>query len=143
MVLGAALLAVLGGVSAKPSLVYAGNYPANVKAVRAANIVEITAQVWSGFDRYFKVTLSGIAVPQVTEKAPNCQKKLAREAEEFTRHFLKHAKSVEVHSIRMSDSTKPDANALIFTEKGSLAEQLKKKGLARSDKIKEDEPWCA
>jgi len=136
-------LAVASTATGKESMVYEGSYSAVLKSVKAANLIELTAQVWSGYDRFFRITLPGIQVPEMTEEAPICQKALAAKALQFSKAYLKRAQKIDVRSIRMEDSTRPDGHAMIVTEAGSLADQLLKKGLARPDTAKADEPWCS
>ena len=123
-------------------LAYEGKFNAYVLNVEAANVINISVDVWSGFPRTFRVTLPNTAVPINHPKAPACQAELVQKAVDFTTDFLKESKKIEVRDIKLSGSSDTDVELNIYTEKGNLAQKLKAAGLARPASIDKLKPWC-
>jgi len=123
-------------------LAYEGKFNAYVLSVEAANVINVSVDVWAGFPRTFRVTLPNTAVPINHPKAPACQLELVQKALDFTNDFLKNAKKVEVRNIKLKKSSDTDIELNIYTEKGSLAQKLKAAGLARPVSVDKLKPWC-
>jgi len=127
---------------ARESIVYGGSYDADIKAIKAANIINLSVDVWAGYARNFDIKLANIDVPEAYDEAPACHLKLMDDSLKFTKSFIRNAKELKVHKIAMEDSTKIYGSAEIHNEKTSLSKELVKKGFARSNKIPKETPWC-
>jgi len=137
-------ITLLGMVSAtaEPFNAYPGKYKSTLISVEAANIMQLSVDVWPGYPKSLRITLPGIAVPVNQSKAPACQIKLVQEALDFTNKFMSEAKTIEVRDIKMENTGEVDAVANVYTNRGSLASELTKKGLARPASVDVSEPWC-
>ncbi len=136
------LLAVSSMLHAAMFVAYPGRYPARVVAVESPKVIAVQATVWPGYSRALHITLPGIAVPLDGPGAPRCQRELALRARGFVEDFLFHAQGVELRDIRMQDTALEEAEAAIFTERGSLQEAMKEAGLARPGDVDPQRPWC-
>ncbi|MGV6852772.1 MAG: thermonuclease family protein [bacterium] len=135
------ILLIPSSLIAQP-LVYAGRYSGSSAQVILANKIALTVPVWSGYERRFTITLSGIAIPSSAPKRPVCEKKLAAQALNFSKTLIQKADQIVVEDIRMQDSRKKEGFAQIFADDKKLSEQLLSAGLARSQSIPADQPWC-
>ncbi len=121
---------------------YPGKLAAKLVAVRSASIIDVSAETWPGFTRTFSISLAGIEVPTKSPDAKLCQRKLAEKALSFTEKFLTNAKKIEIQNMTMQTSADQNAEADIFTEKGSLGKALKSHGFARIKDKENQQPWC-
>jgi len=122
---------------------YPGAYTAKILSVKGTNEIELLAYVWTGYPKNLVASLQGIAVPEINEKSPVCEKKIAEKGLAFTEEFLAKSKKVELHDIYMKDTSTRDGITTISTEEGSLATALINKGLARSSSVDKKTPWCS
>ncbi|MBA2239072.1 MAG: hypothetical protein H0W24_10315 [Lysobacter sp.] len=138
----AALAALMfAPLQAREYVPYPGSYSALLKSVEAADKVVLQIQVWTGFERDFKITLPDIVVPS-GKAAAACEREMAERAKKFTESFLTQASRVETRDLLMHDSADDNAKAGVFTEAGSLADALRAEGLARPSNINADAAWC-
>ncbi len=121
---------------------YPGTYKATFVKVEAANIIHISAKVWTGFPKQLRITLPDIAVPEDHPTAPACQAKMAQDALDLATKFMTDAKKVQVKDIYMENTASMDASTNIVTDAGKLSDALFAKGLARSSSINKKQPWC-
>lgn len=121
---------------------YPGTYEASFLNVEAANIINVSAKVWTGYPKSLRITLPNIDVPVNHAKAPVCQAKMVQDALDFTNKFMSEAKKVQVSDIYMDNTASSDATTNIVTNAGSLADALLSKGLARPASIDKKQPWC-
>ena len=136
--------AVLSSTQAisRESMVYGGIYDADIKSIKAANVVNLNIDVWAGYARNFDIKLANVDVPEPYDEAPDCHLKLMEDSLKFTKSFIRNAKELKVHKIAMEDSMKIYGSAEIHNEKTSLSKELLKKGFARSNKVTKETPWC-
>ncbi len=121
---------------------YPGKKQVRLISIEAANIVVINFETWPGYGKTVKIKLPDLVLPASSAKPPLCEIKLAKKALKFTQAYLKSFKKVTVEDMRMKTSADNEAISSVYTTKGSLAQALIKKGLARSSAIKLNKPWC-
>jgi len=136
-------LVISAVVNAEPYSPYPGTLATKLVSVNSASSIEVSAETWPGFTRTFRISLSGIKLPQNSPDAKLCERKLAKEALDFVTDYLSNAAKIEIHNMTMETSTDQNVQAELYTDKGNLGNALKNHGLARSTNIKDDEePWC-
>lgn len=121
---------------------YPGTYKASFVKVEAANIIHISAKVWTGYPKQLRITLPDIDVPEDHPAAPTCQAKMVQDALELTTKFMADAKKIKVTDIYMENTASIDGSTNIVTDAGKLSDALFSKGLARSSSINKKQPWC-
>ena len=136
------LMVVLSIASAESYAPYRDKLSAKVVSIKSASVIDVSAETWPGFSRTFSISLAGIETPKNASDAALCQQKLAEKALDFVKDYLQNATKIEIHNMTMKTSADQDAEADIFTEKGSLSKALKGSGFARSADIDGQEPWC-
>jgi hypothetical protein len=145
--LGALLTVVCVNVAAyesdATSVPWPGKMPVRVVSIESPLLINITFESWPGFWLKFRINVPGIAVPEDTPQASDCERELAARAMTATEQFLKAAKQVYIHDMKVVTTTDPDGYAQISADPGGdLAAALKREGLARPDSIDPDQPWC-
>lgn len=134
--------AILPVANAEPYSPYPAILAAKLIAVRSASTIDLSADTWPGFNRTFSISLAGVEIPQNSPDVKLCQQKLAEQALIFVKEYLKDAAKIEIHNMTMQTSSNQNAEADIYTEKGSLTKALTNNGFARSTDIDHEEPWC-
>jgi hypothetical protein len=125
------------------SVPWAGKIPVRVLSVESPRFVNVTFESWPGFWLNFRINVPGIAVPEDLPQSPECERELAAKAMIFAQQFIKDAKQVYIHDMRVVTTTDPDGYAPIFADPGGyLAAALMREGLARADTVDPEEPWC-
>lgn len=137
-----AMLGVVSSVAAELFNAYPGKFKSTLISVEAANIVNLSVDVWPGYPRNLRITLPNIAVPVNHSEAPDCQIALVQQALDFTNEFMTEAKDIEVRNIKMENTGQEEAVTNIYTNQGSLASKLTEKGLARPASAEITKPWC-
>jgi len=144
---GSRMLAGILAVCASPLVVaeyvpFPGKLAVNVLDVQAPNVVFVNFEAWPGFPRSVRVILPGIAVPEDTPQAEDCEREKAALAIDFARQFVSGSGKIFVRNMRMENSNSEQAYSDILTYRGSLSQALKKDGLARADNVAPDTSWC-
>ena len=121
---------------------YPGKRSVKLISVEAANVVVVSFEAWPGYGRTLRIKLPNLDVPGNSIKPKQCELDLAQKAIEFTREFVADLSTVDVQDMQMEDSAADQAVSSIMTNKGSLGAALKKEGLARSNAIDPETPWC-
>lgn len=122
---------------------YPGKRMVRLMAVKEPDLVVVNFDTdMIGFFRTIQIRLAGIEVPKDLENVPVCERALARKALAFSRNYLAAAKNVYVQDMRMQTSADDIAVSPILTNRGNLADELVKHGLARSDEVDPNRPWC-
>lgn len=129
-------------VNSKTYNAYPGKYTASLVDVEAANTVRLLADVWTGHQKMFRVSLPNIAVPTNYPGASACHTELVNKAFNFTKSFMSKAKQISIKDIQMENTQEENSKSHIYTDLGSLASALTSEGFARSASIKKDKPWC-
>lgn len=138
-----AVLLALTSLAGAAYVPYPGKLQARPVNVESPRIVTVNLETWPGFARNFRVTVPGIALPEDHSSTPACERELAARALAFTQEYVFGAKTLFVQDMAMESSAAEDALSPILTERGSLAAQLIKEGLARPDTVDPKEPWCS
>lgn len=121
---------------------FPGKLAVKLLDVEAPNVIFVNFETWPGFPRSVHVVLPGIAVPEDTPQADDCERDKAARAMTFARQFVTEAGKLYVQDLRMETSADTDGYSDILTEHGSLSQALVKEGLARSDTVAPDTSWC-
>ncbi len=122
---------------------YAGKREATLVRVDAPNLIVLTFDTdAAGFFRTIRVRLPGIVVAQDTPQADHCEREAAQKALGFTQKFLADAKKIYIQDMRMQNSADEEGISPVLTDRGSLSAALENAGIARSDSIHPDVPWC-
>jgi len=135
-------LLLFATLSAADYVPYPGRMMGKLVSVESPITVTLKMQTWPGFYRNFTITMPGIALPEDTTGAPDCQRELAAKAMGFTQGFLADAKKIIAPDMRMENSASDNAIAPILTDKGGLGDALIAEGLARPDSVDPSQPWC-
>lgn len=138
----ASLMLMLSSVAFADYVPYPGKKQVKLVSIEAANILVINFETWPGYGKTLKIKLPDLVLPGSSAKPSLCELKLAKKALKFTKSYLKSLKKVTVEDMRMETSADNNAISPIYTSKGSLAQGLIKKGLARSSSTKSNKPWC-
>jgi len=143
-VLAAGCLALLASTTLLAEYVpFPGKIKVRLLDVMAPNVIFVNFESWPGFPRSIRVVLPGLAVPEDTPQADDCERDKAARALGFTRDFLSDAKEIYVQDMRMETSADEEATSPVLTDKGSLAAALQKEGLARPDSTDPETSWCS
>ena len=121
---------------------YPGQFKAKLINVEAANIINVSVDVWSGYPRNFRVTLPNIVLPENNNKAPACQIALIQKGIDFANNFLTDATDLKVKNLMMENTAEMDALSNIYTDKENLSDELVAEGLARPASVESTKPWC-
>jgi len=122
---------------------YPGKREATLVRVDAPNLIVLTFDTdAAGFFRTIRVRLPGIVVARDTPQADDCEREAAHRALGFTQKFLADAKTIYIQDMRMQNSADEEGISPVLTNKGSLSAALENAGIARSDSISPDVPWC-
>jgi hypothetical protein len=143
-VLAGVLAAILSTMALAVEFVpYPGKREATLVNVEAPNLIVVTFDTdAAGFFRTLRVRLPGIVVAQDTPQADDCEREAAQRALAFTQKFLADAEKIYIQDMRMQNSADEEGISPVLTNKGSLSVVLQKEGIARSDSIDPDVPWC-
>ena len=122
---------------------YPGKREVTLVDVIAPNIIFATFDTdATGFFRTLRIRLPDIVIAQDTPQADDCEREAAHRALGFTQQFLADADNIYIQDMRMLNSADEEGFSPILTNKGSLSVALRKEGIARSDSINPDTPWC-
>ena len=121
---------------------FPGKLKVRLVNIEAANVVNVNFETWPGFGRTLRVTLPDVVLPGSSEKPAACELELANKALDLTTKYLKSANEISIIDVKMETSADTDVVTAVYTEKGSLAQALQKKGLARPSSVDSKTPWC-
>lgn len=136
------LMAILSTVNAEGYSPFSKKLAAQLVAIKSVSSIDVSAETWPGFSRTFSISLSNIDTPKNSPDVSLCQQQLAQKALDFVQDYLGNASKIEIHNMTMKTSADTNANAELYTEKGSLNKALLSHGFARSDGVEQQKPWC-
>jgi endonuclease YncB( thermonuclease family) len=135
-------LVIFSAANAETYSPFPGVLPAKLIAIKSAANFTVSAETWPGFRRTFNISLAAIDVPRSTSDVEPCQRQLAEQALELVKEYLADPAKLEIHDMTMQTSADKNAQADIYTDRGSLSKALIRQGLARPIATERQEPWC-
>ena len=128
---------------ARPFVPYPGKRLATNTRVESPERILVTFNTdETGFVRTLAIRMPGIVMAKDTPRSDECERAAAKRLQGFIQKFLDDAKKVYVKDMVMTNTADDSAVSQILTDKGSLSAALVNEGLARSDTVKPDTPWC-
>ncbi len=127
-----------GGCSAAESY---GPYTAEVVRVIDGDTIELRVHLWPGLEKDIKLRLDGVNTPE-THRAPECEKRLGRQAAEFARRFIGESKMVKVSGVRLGKYAGRALGKIEVPGKGDLGAALLAAGLAKEYHGGRRGRWC-
>jgi hypothetical protein len=121
---------------------FPGKHKVRIIRIDSAKSISVNFETWPGYARTVNVVLPNVSIPGESVEPSNCELKLEAEALAFTTQFVSAKNSVYITELELETSADNNGAASVYSSKGSLAIALEEKGLARSNSIDSETPWC-